>query len=250
MNYLQFLLNYGGAIIAGCVAVWTTRQGRKAAQKLAKQQAGHTREIEALKNQLAFSFARKSKFADAEYETLAGLWDRLSSFYNAVIRLHSDGFEYWEAFGNPAMLSLQKMPEHKLRLLIKKEKYPLSEIQIDFIMTSNPNQRVNLLRYEIFNSFIENCHNASKEFQEYYNRQSIYLDENLKEQFIENRNIGKKAVFILREVIGEHKKGKNEILAEANPFIEDFREHTDALEKIVHTKISPQETSTMKEEKR
>jgi|GEM_PF-2705977 len=75
------------AIITVGGGIWTARKSRKTSEKLAEQQKEYTAQIETLKNQLAFDLARKTKFAEKEFEVLGECWQQTAHIITIFVNL-------------------------------------------------------------------------------------------------------------------------------------------------------------------
>jgi len=58
-------------------------------KELAAQQKEYTAQIETLRNQLAFELARKTKFAEKEFEVLSECWSRLTQACNSRVNINA-----------------------------------------------------------------------------------------------------------------------------------------------------------------
>ncbi|KAA6406039.1 hypothetical protein [Candidatus Tokpelaia sp.] len=77
------------AIIAGGVALWTARQGRKATKKLETEKNKYAQELETLKRNLDFHLTQKLKFTEKEFDALAVCWQKLQVVHKTLLTMRS-----------------------------------------------------------------------------------------------------------------------------------------------------------------
>jgi len=237
-------------------AWWTARQNREASEKLAKQQQAYTAQIEALKNQLAFSLARKSKFAEKEFEVLANCWKEIGKVRFAAIQVESHGVQnFRDSYIKDSLLTeLAEFTSKQCKenLAVSEE---LSEKEKSIIAEQEPGNRALYFSHYVLRFYRLKYTNNLKEFVDYFSDNRIFLSLKIQAEF---QNIWLSCASIV-EKAGELAdkfsdiEGIRPCLEEINKqlpsLIEDMHSRFWKLERVVAEQLFPEEVGETKKEK-
>lgn len=226
------------AFISGCFGCWTARQGRKA-----------SKELEAQKNQLAFSLVRKTKFAEKEFEVLAEYWKRIGKVRFAVIQTESRGIQNFRGSCVEGSISAQlaefTSKQCRENLAVSEE---LSEKEREIISEQKPEDRALYFSHYILKFYRSNYVKNLEEFVNYFSDNRIFLNLDIQKEF-QNIWLSCASVFEKSDDLAdefsniEAVRSCLETLEKALPsFIENMNDNFWKLERIIAKKLYPEET--------
>lgn len=237
MIVVEWVVNNWGDIlaqllsVAGIVIVIVKYSGKKLVASYIETH--FAKQLEDHRSQLAVMFDRKQRFYSKEYEVLPELWGHLNDT-TLALRTSIEAIL--------PSVDLKNMNEDEFMKFVERTSF--SEAQKDQLLQSSFDKRDNEYYYILKMQLIHSAHQSLNQFQNYLNKNRIFLEDSLKEKFgaIEDKIRGSWSCSFVAQ------SGQNlnhDMLLKALSIVhKDIMPLMTEIELLVHGKLEPNHSHT------
>lgn len=232
LNWLGQLVIYGGGSVAIAYGAFRFFGEKwienKFALNLEQYRSVQAQELEKIKSEIGLHASRTLKLHDKQYEILPEAWTKLNIAYNAIQKTVMS-FRQFPDFSKMTFEDVDEFFEEyfkKTKALKKVKRNTLKN-------ASNKNNAfVSILEWRDLDVAFDSFQN----FQEFLEKNRIFLDENIKEKFDSIQNLLWKAIVAFK-VGKEHRTSSNDPYLESHKHMGSVKPIKDELENLVREKL-------------